>query len=59
VHYNGTTFYYSGNDEFDINHCHGVGFLIKDLLKKYVKNVWFVSTEMDSLLKRNNNISAG
>jgi len=34
-----TTFYYLDTDEFNVNNRHRVGFLIKDSLKKYVKNV--------------------
>lgn len=34
----GTTFYYSGADETDINHRSGVEILIKSQLKKYVKS---------------------
>jgi len=35
----GIIFWHSGTDESEMNHRYGVEFLIKDLFKKYVKNV--------------------
>jgi len=46
-----TMFYYSGTDEFDVNHRHRVGFLVRVLLKKYIKH--------GGLLRENNNTLAG
>jgi len=43
-HHNETTFYYSGAEESDVSH--GMEFLIKDSLKKYVKNIMTYSDKI-------------